>query len=354
MAVNSARTILVIRTSAMGDIVMASPLIKGLKKACPGAKLHWLVEPQFAALLRDNPHVDGLLIFEKAKWKTLLKQGRIMALAQEIMALHRSMRDESIDLALDVQGLLRSRFLAWLSGASTRIGFLSKEPGRFFMTKVVPKSGDSSRMGSEYCHLLELLGNTGDEYRPELFVSADDEKTALQKLAEAGVGQSYIVFAPFTTRPQKHWFDSRWQELASEVARSLGMKLVILGGPADREHANEICSASMCEGVVNLAGQLSLMQSAAVIKHASLLIGVDTGLTHMGSAFGIPTIALFGATCPYTKTASPKTVVLYHQYPCSPCRRSPICDGRFDCMQAISVAEVMQVATSLLSPEDRR
>jgi heptosyltransferase-1 len=105
---------------------------------------------------------------------------------------------------------------------------------------------------------------------------------------------------------------------------------------------------------VNLAGQLALMQSAAVIKHASLLIGVDTGLTHMGSAFGIPVIALFGATCPYTKTCSPQTVVLYHQYPCSPCRRSPTCDGRFDCMQAITVAEVIQTATSLLAPEERR
>lgn len=354
MSMTLVKTILVIRSSAMGDIVMASPLIKGLKRMYPETRILWLVEPQFAPLLHANPDVNGLLIFNKTKWKTLAKQGKLIALTREILALRSAMKEESIELALDVQGLFRSRFLAWLSGAKTRIGFLSKEPGCFFMTKVVPKGGDSSRMGSEYCHLLELLGNTSVECRPELLISADDVQIALEELAEAGVGQPFIAIAPFTTRPQKHWFNSRWQELASEVVRSLGMKLVILGGPADREHANEICSASMCEGVVNLAGQLSLMQSAAVIKHASLLIGVDTGLTHMGSAFSIPTIALFGATCPYTKTASPNTVVLYHTYPCSPCRRSPSCDGRFDCMQAISVAEVMQVATRLLSPEDRQ
>lgn len=341
------QTILIIRSSAMGDIVMASPLIQGLKSSYPEARLLWLVEPQFAGLLRDNPHVDGLLMFEKGKWKTLFKQGKMLELGREILALRRAMRDEAIDLALDVQGLLRSRFLVWLTGAKTRIGFSSKEPGRFFMTSMVEKGGDSRMMGSEYCHLLDVLGIDSAGCLPELFVSSDDERAALDKLKEWDAGPQYVAFAPFTTRPQKHWLDGRWAELASVVRERLGMKAVILGGPADRERANGIALASP-GAMVNLAGQLSLMQSAAVIKNAALLIGVDTGLTHMGTAFKRPTVALFGSTRPYLVTANPHTSVLYHPFPCSPCRRSPTCSGEFPCMADITVSEVMGNAVQLL------
>jgi len=90
------------------------------------------------------------------------------------------------------------------------------------------------------------------------------------------------------------------------------------------------------------------VQSAAVIKNAALMIGVDTGLTHMGTAFMRPTVALFGSTCPYLITASPATRVLYHPFPCSPCRRSPTCSGEFPCMADITVAEVMENSVQLL------
>lgn len=347
MIITSANTILIIRSSAMGDIVMASPLVRGLKSAHPQARLLWLAEPQFAGLLRDNPNVDGVLLFEKGKWNTLFKQGKILALLREVLALRRAMRSEAIDLVFDVQGLLRSRFLAWLSGAKTRIGFLSKEPGRFFMTRVVEKGGNSRMMGSEYCHLLEVLGIDAGGCRPELFVSAADENAALEKLRDSGAGTRYVAFAPFTTRPQKHWLDGRWGELAAAAGEQLGIKAVILGGAADRERADAIAAASPgC--MVNMAGQLSLMQSAAVIKHAALLVGVDTGLTHMGTAFMRPTVALFGSTRPYLATANPLTRVLYHPFPCSPCRRSPTCSGEFPCMADITIAEVMETAAQLL------
>lgn len=341
------KSILIIRSSAMGDIVMASPLIRGLKSANPQARLLWLVEPQFAGLLRDNPHVDGVLLFEKGKWNTLFKKGKILALLREILALRRVMRSEAIDLVLDVQGLLRSRFLSWLSGAETRMGLLSKEPGRFFMTQMVEKGGDGRLMGSEYCHLLEVLGIDSGGCRPELFVSAADERAVLEKLKDSGTGVRYAAFAPFTTRPQKHWLDGRWGELASVVRERLGMQAVLLGGTADRERADAIAAASS-GSMVNMAGELSLMQSAAVIKHATLLIGVDTGLTHMGTAFMRPTVALFGSTRPYLVTANPLTRVLYHPFPCSPCRRSPTCSGEFPCMADITVAEVIDNAVPLL------
>jgi heptosyltransferase-1 len=100
--------------------------------------------------------------------------------------------------------------------------------------------------------------------------------------------------------------------------------------------------------IFNLAGQTSLGQSAAIIKKSSLLIGVDTGLTHMGAAFDCPTIALFGATCPYLYTAGERSSVIYNPMKCSPCRRNPACDGDFTCMKSINPGDVLKEAVKLL------
>jgi len=129
--------------------------------------------------------------------------------------------------------------------------------------------------------------------------------------------------------------------LAHDIAREWSMPIVWLGGPGDRNAAETLKKIG---GGVNLAGTTSLATSAAIIAQAALVIGVDTGLTHLGTAFLVPTVALFGSTCPYTITCSPVSKILYHPLPCSPCRRRPSCEGRFECMQAITVSEVLDAA----------
>ena len=97
-------------------------------------------------------------------------------------------------------------------------------------------------------------------------------------------------------------------------------------------------------GLLSAAGQLKLDESVALVARGQLLIGVDTGLTHMGTALRVPTVALFGSTCPYADATAERTQILYDQLPCSPCRRHPTCDGRFDCMRQLTVARVLQAA----------
>jgi heptosyltransferase-1 len=126
----------------------------------------------------------------------------------------------------------------------------------------------------------------------------------LGKLAAHGLASGgYAVLAPFTTRPQKHWFEDAWQALAPQLIDATGLVPVILGGPADAEAAARIAAAD--PRIVNLAGQTRLPEAVAAIAHAALLIGVDTGLTHMGTALARPTVAIFGSTCPYQTPAGP-------------------------------------------------
>ena len=93
--------------------------------------------------------------------------------------------------------------------------------------------------------------------------------------------------------------------------------------------------------VQDLTGRTAIGEAAALIQEASLLVGVDTGLSHMGIAFGIPSVLLFGATRPYLDTGRANAEVIYHPLPCSPCRRRPTCHGDYTCMRSIEAAEVM-------------
>ena len=332
--------ILIIRTSAMGDVVMASHLVEGLRRRYPDARITWLAEPQVAPLLENHPALDSVLVWPKMRWKELLRTLCIRVLYKEVSSFVRALRGQKFTMAIDAQGLLRTRLLAWLSGARQRVGFDSREPGRFLMTQIVAKGGDKEQMGSEYFYLLGQLGVETGGLCQSISLAPASLAEASDVLASAGVKGIYAVFAPFTTRPQKHWVREQWIQLGREVTRNLSLPVVWLGGADDREAAQSLAAEG---GGVSLAGKTSLAVSAAVVSKAALLVGVDTGLTHLGTAFRIPTVALFGSTCPYTRSCSPKTVVLYHPLSCSPCRRTPVCNGSYDCMLGITACEVMQV-----------
>jgi heptosyltransferase-1 len=325
----------------MGDIVMSSHLAEGLRSKFPDARICWLAEPQVVPLLEHNPALDAVIVWPKMRWKQLLRDWSWRQLAREVQAFVGRLREERFSLAIDVQGLLRTRLLAWLSGARERVGFVSREPGRFLMTRLFSKGEATHLMGSEYFYLLQQLGVLTETLRQTVYLASESYAEARSVLADSGVSGGYIVCAPFTTRPQKHWIEANWMRLAHDIAREWSMPIVWLGGPGDRNAAETLKKIG---GGVNLAGTTSLATSAAIIAQAALVIGVDTGLTHLGTAFLVPTVALFGSTCPYTITCSPVSKILYHPLPCSPCRRRPSCEGRFECMQAITVSEVLDAA----------
>jgi heptosyltransferase-1 len=339
--------ILIIRPSAIGDIVMASAMLPVLKKAYPDARISWVVEPHLVGLLKNHPAVEDVVPWPKAQWRHLARKFRWFRLGGEIIRFSKKLRQQKYDLALDCQGLLRSRFLTLLSGARRRLGFESKEPGKFFMTEVVTRGGHSERMSSEYRHLMEYLDLDPGPFGPSIQLGQEVFETTREALAEEGITGEFIVFAPFTTRPQKHWFDDRWVNLGQRLFQATGRPVIVLGGPGDRLHAERLCNQGG-ESFHNFSGSLTLEQSGILVRQCSLVIGVDTGLTHMGTAFSRPTVALFGSTCPYLETASPLTRVLYEPHPCSPCRRNPVCDNRFDCMAALDVDRVFAEAMDLL------
>ncbi|BAU50339.1 lipopolysaccharide heptosyltransferase [Sulfurifustis variabilis] len=325
---------------------MASPLIAALRARYPTAHLAWLVQPEAAALLQANTALDEVIVWPRGEWRRLLRGGRWWSLLREAMSFIGGLRKERFDLALDLQGLMKSGVWARLSGARERVGLGSKEGSRVFMTRVIDKPEGETRIGAEYRHLAEVLGLAAEPYEMHVALSEADRDFARRFIEKHSLGAGYAVICPFTTRPQKHWLDASWAALAGRLQDELGLKVVMLGGPGDRTAADAITRSA--KFVLDATGRTTLREAAALIERARLLVGVDTGLMHMGTAFGTPTIALFGSTCPYRVTDSDKTVVLYKALPCSPCHRSPTCGGAYTCMREIVPEEVLAIARQLL------
>lgn len=336
--------ILVIRLSAMGDVIMASPLVGALRARYPTARIGWLVQPEFASLLEDHPDLDEVIVWPRRQWAELWRNGRYRELGRTVRAFRADLRRRRFDLALDLQGLLKSAALAWLSGAPRRIGLDSREGGGRLMTEVVSSAGaDGSLIGSEYRHLADRLGLDTRRFPMRVGIGAA-ARASVDALLSTQTG-AYAAICPFTTRPQKHWTDDHWVELVAEVRERFGLQVIVLGGPGDRDAARTLAARA---DVIDLAGKTTLQEAAEIVRRAACLVGVDTGLTHLGSAFGIPTVALFGSTRPYLRTESPRTRVVFHALPCAPCRRRPTCGGSFECMTGIAPREVTGHLQSLL------
>lgn len=340
------RRILLIRLSAIGDIVFSSPLIAAFRRRYPNAYLAWLAQPTCRPLLEHHPDLDEVIEAPIDRWRTLLHQRRWRHLLAEIHALRHTLRARRFDLAIDLQGLLKSGGLTRLSGAPERIGLGSREGSQWLMTRTIPRSGPPRRIGAEYLHLAETLALPVDGFPMAVHYGDPDADYAAAIIAERSLTEGYAVICPFTTRPQKHWIEGRWPILAERLRAEVGLPTIILGGPADKEAAGQISIAA--PGIINLVGRTSLLQAAALIDHARLLVGVDTGLSHMGIAFDTPSLLLFGSTCPYLETTRPKARVLYHRLECSPCRRRPTCGGAFTCMALIDVDQIIKQTKELL------
>ena len=340
--------ILIVRLSAIGDVVLSSGLIPALRARWPEARISWLTQAATVPLLRHNPELAEVIIWPREAWQALARQRQWVGLWRAVRSFRTELRVRRFDLVVDPQGLLKSGLLGWISGAPRRVGLNPKEGSQWLLTETVRESADrlpDPIISHEYRALARHLGAPEQAFRLDLAVGEAPRAQARRVLAEAGLSAPPVALCPFTTRPQKHWFEDRWSALAQARAAG-GQKPVLLGGPGDAEAGAGIVAAA--PGLVSLVGRLKLDESVAAIAECQLLIGVDTGMTHMGTALGVPTLALFGSTRPYLNAGEARSTVLYEPRACSPCHRHPTCGGRFDCMRVWELDRVMAESAQLL------
>ncbi len=348
--------ILIVKTSAIGDVTHTLPALNCLRQQFPDAHITWLVEEAASDLVVGHPAVDRVLVSKRQKWVQEFRAGHWLGAIRKFSHFVGLVRERKYDLVIDFQGLLKSGLWVWLSGGKRRVGFgrgmQHAECSYIFLNERIPAVDMEIHALDRGLLLLKAIGVTCTDVVFN-FPVTEQLRTKIRDLL---IGQGFhqkttplVVINPQTTWQTKLWYPERFSQVADRlVAR--GCFVVFTGGPADQDVVQEI-QDGMAHSSLNLAGKSTLKELAALYDQADVLISTDTGPMHIGAAMGTPVVALFGPTAPWrTGPYGEQHHVLRSGISCSPCfkRQCPRAHIK-ECMDAISVDQVVDAAMTVLA-----
>ncbi|HUF35752.1 MAG TPA: lipopolysaccharide heptosyltransferase II [Gemmatimonadales bacterium] len=340
--------ILVVRFSAIGDILLTTPLLRAIRTRHPGARIAFLTKERFAPLLSDNPNLN-----------------EVIGIREEdgIGAIARAIRGVRYSHLLDLHGNLRTLGLRAMVRGPWR-GFSKR---RLERQVLISTKRDLYRsdlpMAERYFEAAADLDVDIDGEPPDFFVSPKAEARAERRLVALGVGpgRALVAIAPGAAHPTKCWPTDGWVRLVRRLL-STGAQVAIVGGPEDAEVAKAIVAGVRARlgseeesRVASTAGLLGLQESGAVIMRAAALVSGDTGAMHMATGVGTPVVALFGPTVrqfgffPYR---AKRAAVVELPLDCRPCsaQGGPSCPlGHHRCLRAIAPDTVFDRLCAVLA-----
>jgi len=343
-----ARRILLIKPSALGDVVHALPVVATLKRRYPEIPLDWLVEEEAAPLVEGHPAVATLVVSGRRRWlRQLRRPADVPVTLREIRAWLKALRRRRYDVVLDLQGLLKSAMYVVAAGAPVRVGLAdAREGAGWVLTHRVPVPPQPVHAVERYLALAAAV-DAREAVRDFTIPLGSDDLEAARRLLD-DLPRPRVVLHPAARWETKLWEVERWRAVAASLADE-GAGVVVTGGPADAAMAAAICDG-LRQAPRSLVGRISLKTLAAVLRSADLMITVDSGPMHIAAALGTPVLALFGPTDPARTGPLGCGRVLRRPLPCSPClqRRCQIAETR-RCMRDLDVQEVLAAARELLA-----
>lgn len=271
------KKILIIQTAFIGDVILATPVISAVREKYPDADISMLVRSGNEELLRNHPELHEVLIWEKGNNKYV-----------NLVQLIRDIRKQKFDVIYNLHRFATSGMITFYSGAKEKIGF-SKNPFSFcYSQRHVHRIGDGTH---EIQRNLSLVEQDPEIRRPELFIGEDDEK-AIEKY----LGESFVCMAPASVWHTKQYHQQGWVDLCKALPED--ETIYFLGAPADKDFCETIARESQHPRTRVLAGKLSLVQSAALMKRARMNYVNDSAPLHLASAVNAPVRAVFCSTVP--------------------------------------------------------
>ena len=278
--------ILIVRLSAVGDVILSVPVACALRRLYPEAHISWIVQKGAAPLLQNHPAIDELITIPKLNFKTPLTYFDAL----------RQARQAKPDIAIDIQGLLKTALIAFRSGAKKRIGFARSDfEGRecsnlFYNTIVRPTEQHVTLRGLELLRPLGLKELQVEYNFPEF----DEDQAFAEKVrADSFHGGGYAIINVGAGWESKLWPSDRYGAVASHLFQKHGLKtLIVWGGKKEEAIANEVQRHSP-EGSI-IAPPTNLTQLRAILRGGAIFVGSDTGPMHLSAALGTPTVGLIG------------------------------------------------------------
>ncbi|HEV2471478.1 MAG TPA: glycosyltransferase family 9 protein [Chthonomonadales bacterium] len=293
--------VLIVKLSAMGDVVHALPVSAALGEAFPHLRLSWVVEEPFAPLLAGNPYLTSVIQLPRARGK----QMRTIRFQQRYLRQLREVRRGRFDLALDLQGLTKSALVAAASGARYRLAYHWLREAAPLLVRSVPLRPQSVHVVDQYLDVARFLGAHAPEARFPMVITKEEDEAAAELLEAAGLSRDrpFLAVNPAAGAPLKQWSPEKFARLMDSSRSRLGLDAALV--TADREVAAAVADAAR-EPFADLTGRTGLRELAAVLARAALHVCGDTGSGHLAAALGTPVIALMGPTdpdraCPYSR-----------------------------------------------------
>ena len=330
------RRVLIVKLGALGDIVHAIPVAAALRRAFPAARIDWLVSAKHREILNLVPVVDRRIVIND---RSGVGDGT------SIWSVIRELRLSQYDVALDLQGLVKSAFFARSSGAARVIGFAShyvrERLARRFYTEVHDPGGggmyhpDETHVVWTNLGLLESLGLRGIE--PEFPIERVESDVARDLLSQTG--GRYVLINPGAAWATKRWPPGRLGAVAGTLRDRHALRSIVLWGPNEEPLAREVVASS--SGAAILSPRTSIADLVALCRDASLFISGDTGPAHIAAAVGTPIVGIYGPTRPSRNGPwAPGDVTVSRDAVCQ-CHHLRRCKLETMCLSDIQVDEVL-------------
>lgn len=340
--------ILIVRLSAIGDVIRTLPAVHLIRREFPDAYLGWAVESLSYKLIEGHPEIDKFFIFPKKQIAQAIKRADFKGANRLIADFGAALKAEGFEIALDMQNLFKSGIVTLLSGAKTRIGYgLSREGSKFFLTHRITPPYKSHQMMQFVDWQLELVKRLGVEGGPVQFILPDytpEEGTVDQFLEEHGIRGDYFCIAPGTSWPNKSWTPAGMAGLADRLSQY--GKVLLIGSELDRKIADQVLELAQTNPVDTI-GRFNLRELAVLLRKARFYAGGDTGPMHLAVAVGTQVFAWFGPTSPKVHGPYQEGAVVFNlNLPCQPCNKRK-CDSQ-ECLRDLDLETVWRKVEQFL------
>lgn len=339
--------ILLVKTHAVGDVLLTTPAIRAVRRRFPGAELHLLVCDQVRNVVDTNPDIDKIISFDSR----LIVQGVL----SDWMRLIRRLRAGKYDLAVIFHPSPWLHLICWAAGIARRVGFDQGGSG-FSLSRAVPWQPNTTRYVADVYLDLARTFDPAPLTPLVLELTPDDRRKTQAVCSRCGLSANEVLVAvcpggglnPRDCVPEKQWPPERF----AAVIDRLGCKVALVGGKSDKDAAAAVDRDSSRE-IINLCGELTFRQTAALFDRCALVISNDSAPLHIAVAMGTPTVGIYGPSnsAALMPSGNPRHIAVTSSAPCSPCYANSVFPGcqRPKCLENVSVDEVLQAASAQLS-----
>jgi len=344
--------ILIVKLSAIGDVVHTLPALNAIRQHYPEARITWLVEEAAYDLVEGHEAIDRVLVSKRKRWLKDLRGSGCFKAVKEVCNFLKELRDTRYDLILDFQALLKSGILIALAKGERKVGFgrglEHMEHSYIFLNERIPAVDMEHHALSRGLMLLNALGIAMPEVEYKLPVFDNDYQKVddLLRRYDFENPQQIAAINPVAKWETKLWSNHKFAQLSDSLIEQYACGIIFTGSLGDRPAIDDIIS-KMKGRAVNLGGETTLKMLAALYSKADMVVSTDTGPMHMAVAVGTPVVALFGPTAPgRTGPYGSGHQIVKADLECAPCFKRR-CETT-DCMHQISVAQVLEAAAKVI------